>query len=470
MKTSSSRQLQRLLILLDILLIVLIYLVSYDLQVYLFPSEKVDFQSHAVLLPLMVVSFIWGMAYSHAYKRLNIPASRHIWMIVSGLSFAVGAVFTVLFLFEAHYFSRVIVGAMMLGTLVLLLVVRQVLIWWYIVLGNGMSANLTKVLIVGTGERALKVAELMSKDSDWGVSVIGHLDTDVSRVGEDILGAPVLGDINDVQKVLKANIVDEIVVSVPRSMLSRLEPIYSACEEEGIKLRLMADIFDFKAAKLSMDAMGNVPLLSFEPVAQNENGLILKRIFDMLSTFIILIVALPLMLLVALAVRIESPGPVIFVQQRVGIRKRMFPMYKFRSMVVDAEEKIKEIEHLNEADGPNFKIKDDPRITRVGKFIRKTSIDELPQLINVLLGDMSLVGPRPMSIRDVELFDRGLQRKRFSVRPGITCIWQISGRSNLTFDQWLELDLRYIDSWSLKLDIMILLKTVPVLLKREGAV
>ena len=169
-------------------------------------------------------------------------------------------------------------------------------------------------------------------------------------------------------------------------------------------------------------------------------------------------------------IKLDSEGPVFFVQQRVGLRKRLFPMFKFRSMVVDAEAKLKEIEHLNEADGPIFKIAKDPRVTRIGGFMRKTSLDELPQLINVLMGHMALVGPRPMSVRDVELFERGIQRRRFSVRPGLTCLWQISGRSNLPFEKWLELDLAYIDNWSLGLDFKILFKTIPVILKGDGAV
>ena len=178
---------------------------------------------------------------------------------------------------------------------------------------------------------------------------------------------------------------------------------------------------------------------------------------------------LPFMALVALAIKLDSPGPVFFVQQRVGLRKHLFPMFKFRSMQVDAEEQLKEIEHLNEAEGPIFKMSDDPRVTRVGRFIRKTSIDELPQLFNVLRGEMSLGGPRPMSIRDVDHFDRGIQRKRFSVKPGITCYWQISGRSNLPFEKWLELDLHYIENWSFALDLQILLKTPAAVWKSDGA-
>jgi lipopolysaccharide/colanic/teichoic acid biosynthesis glycosyltransferase len=175
-------------------------------------------------------------------------------------------------------------------------------------------------------------------------------------------------------------------------------------------------------------------------------------------------------LFTALAVKLDSKGPVFFIQQRVGLHKKLFPMFKFRSMVVDAEERMKEIEHLNEADGAIFKIEDDPRVTRVGRFIRRTSIDELPQLINVLLGDMSLVGPRPMSIRDVSLFDKAVQRKRFSVRPGITGLWQVSGRSDLPFDRWIELDLEYIDRWNFMADIKILFRTIPAVLKGSGAV
>jgi lipopolysaccharide/colanic/teichoic acid biosynthesis glycosyltransferase len=186
-------------------------------------------------------------------------------------------------------------------------------------------------------------------------------------------------------------------------------------------------------------------------------------------TLIFLPFFLPIFGLIAIWIKLDDGGPVFFVQERVGLKKRLFPMFKFRTMRVDAEAMLKDIEHLNEAEGPNFKIANDPRITRAGRFLRHTSLDELPQLINILRGEMSLVGPRPMSIRDVNLFDKGIQRKRFSVKPGITCIWQISGRSNLPFHKWLELDLEYIDTWSLSLDLLILLKTIPVVLLRKGA-
>jgi len=236
-----------------------------------------------------------------------------------------------------------------------------------------------------------------------------------------------------------------------------------------VRLRFMADLYDFRAQRVRLSLVNDIPLLSFEPVARGESALVAKRICDIVLTLAGLPLLLPVFLLTAIAIRIDSPGPVFFTQNRVGLHKRRFKMYKFRSMVTDAEERIKELEHLNEASGPNFKIKHDPRMTRVGRFIRKTSIDELPQLFNVLLGDMSLVGPRPMAIRDVELFDRGAQRKRFSVRPGITCLWQISGRSDLDFDDWLKLDLEYIENWSFWLDLKILFRTVYVVLAGKGA-
>jgi lipopolysaccharide/colanic/teichoic acid biosynthesis glycosyltransferase len=178
----------------------------------------------------------------------------------------------------------------------------------------------------------------------------------------------------------------------------------------------------------------------------------------------------PVLAIVAILIRLTSPGPVLFVQKRLGLNKRHFNVYKFRTMVVDAEKRMLEIEHLNEVSGPVFKIKNDPRITPIGRFLRKTSIDELPQLFNVLIGDMSLVGPRPLPVRDYEGFNEDWQRRRFSVRPGITCLWQVGGRSSIPFEKWMELDLQYIDKWSLWLDLQILLRTIPAVLRGSGAV
>ncbi|MFM7121291.1 MAG: sugar transferase, partial [Gammaproteobacteria bacterium] len=242
-----------------------------------------------------------------------------------------------------------------------------------------------------------------------------------------------------------------------------------ACQEEGVSVKFLADVFDAPAGSVRFERMGTQPILSFEPVDHHEGMLIVKRIFDLLLTIPALVVLAPVFLIVAAAIKLESPGPVFFVQQRAGMNKRSFGLVKFRSMVQDAERRQREIEHLNEAAGPIFKISNDPRVTRVGRFIRKTSIDELPQLINVLRGHMSLIGPRPMSLRDVGQFSVSVQRRRFSVRPGLACLREVSGRSRLSFERWLELDLEYIERWSLWLDVKILARLVPAVLKGDGA-
>jgi exopolysaccharide biosynthesis polyprenyl glycosylphosphotransferase len=194
-----------------------------------------------------------------------------------------------------------------------------------------------------------------------------------------------------------------------------------------------------------------------------------KRLMDVALAAVLLLAFAPIFAVAALAVRVSSPGSIFFGQERVGLNGRRFLMYKFRTMTPDAEERLAEIEHLNEAGGPVFKLKEDPRVTRVGRFLRSSSVDELPQLLNVLKGDMSLVGPRPLPLRDVRGFDEDRHRRRFSVRPGITGLWQVSGRSLIGFEEWMELDLRYIEEWSLTLDLEILARTPAAVLRREGA-
>ncbi len=216
---------------------------------------------------------------------------------------------------------------------------------------------------------------------------------------------------------------------------------------------------EFESASLGTDYSG---------VAEGWPGLV-KRGLDIVISAILLALLLPVMLAVAALIKLTSPGPVLFTQSRMGYHKRKFHIYKFRSMVADAEERIKQLEHLNEVPGPAVKMKNDPRVTPVGRFLRKTSLDELPQLYNVLRGDMSLVGPRPLSDRDYECFLQDWQRRRFSVRPGITCLWQINGRSSIPFEKWMQLDLQYVDQWSLWLDLEILIRTIPAVLKGSGA-
>lgn len=354
--------------------------------------------------------------------------------------------------------------------LTIIVVNRLFLHWWYLVLRREHEENFVKILIIGTGNRAKQLMREYREHSEWGIKVVGLLDPDRSLTGTLVEGVKVLGPVESIHQILAEEVLDEVIIALPRSLISDLENVVLACQEQAVCLNYMADFYDMKTERVSVEQIGRVPLLRFEPVAQDESKLLVKRIFDLVITIASLPVVLPLFLLIGVLIKLDSPGPVFFKQERVGLNKRPFFMRKFRSMCVDAEAKLKEIEHLNEADGPIFKMQDDPRVTRMGRFMRKTSIDELPQIFNVLLGEMSLIGPRPMSRRDVDLFSSGIQRRRFSVRPGLLCLREVSGRSELTFERWLELDLQYIDQWTLWLDVKILFRAIPAVLRGSGAV
>jgi exopolysaccharide biosynthesis polyprenyl glycosylphosphotransferase len=467
---SKTDYLRHLLQVLDLVIVACTYIAAMRAYPLLRQGESIDVTLHLGLLPLILILF----AISRLVIASDVEIHGHtlreqIACIVKEVLFTLGAIGLIIFLLKLDGISRLVLVGFGAAAILTLIVMRQFIIWFYFRRKAGSTDHFLKVLIIGSGRRARMLADQMQRSSAWGVDIVGFLDPTGESAGRRSTDS-ILGHINDITQVLRDNIVEDVIVAVPRSMLGDVQSIIDACQEEGVRLRFMADFYDFEAARVHVTEISGIPLLSFEPVARGEGALLAKRIFDLVATLAVMPVFLPLMLIVALAIKFDSRGPVFFMQDRVGLHKRQFKMFKFRSMVADAEARMNEVEHLNEADGPNFKIENDPRITRVGRFIRKTSIDELPQLFNVVLGDMSLVGPRPMSRRDVALFDKGSQRKRFSVRPGITCLWQISGRSDLSFDEWLRLDLQYIDTWTFWLDFKILLQTVPTVLRGRGAV
>jgi exopolysaccharide biosynthesis polyprenyl glycosylphosphotransferase len=272
------------------------------------------------------------------------------------------------------------------------------------------------------------------------------------------------------ESVLRHQSVDEVLVSLPPKNYGRLvEKIVRRCEEEGVIVRVRAEIFQLHTAKAYADELEGIPVLTIRSGPKEDWRLLAKRLMDVVGSALLLVALAPLFGLVALLIKLNSPGPVFFAQERIGFNKRRFEMLKFRTMVNDAEKQQARLEDLNEAEGPVFKIKNDPRVTPIGKFLRRFSIDELPQLINVLIGDMSLVGPRPLPVRDVERIDVVSHKRRFSIKPGLTCLWQVNGRSDIGFEEWVRLDLEYIDQWSLGLDMLILLKTIPAVFKGPGA-
>ncbi len=330
--------------------------------------------------------------------------------------------------------------------------------------------NIRHILVIGTNIRALKFAKRIASNPNLGYRLIGFVDDDWHGAAKaDKMGYPLIGNLDLVFQYLRDNVVDEVFIGLPlNSYYSWVADFARYCEKHGIIIRVSSDIFHMSIARSDVDILEGMPMISHYTGAIRDWQKIIKRWIDFAVSTLVLVVASPLMLIIGIAVRLTTPGPALFRQSRVGLNKRRFTIYKFRTMHTDAEDRLQSLESKNEADGPAFKIKNDPRVTRVGHFLRKTSLDELPQFVNVFLGSMSLVGPRPLPLRDYAGFTQDWHRRRLSVKPGITCLWQISGRNETTFNEWMHLDLAYIDTWSLKLDLKILLKTVWVMFRGTG--
>jgi exopolysaccharide biosynthesis polyprenyl glycosylphosphotransferase len=283
------------------------------------------------------------------------------------------------------------------------------------------------------------------------------------RIGRILLGQTA------VKSALRRYAIDEVIFTDMLYVVPQVQEMIEVCAEQGIRTTIAADLFSVGLVKSKMSYFGSMPLIHFETPPGDRWELSLKRLLDVIISGILLLFCLPIFLVIALILRITSPGPIFFVQRRVGQNGRYFDLYKFRSMVMNAEEQLDELREQNEMEGPVFKMKNDPRITRFGAFLRRFSLDELPQLWNVFRGDMSLVGPRPPVPGEVNLYERR-DRRRLSMRPGITCTWQVSGRNTITdFEDWVKLDLEYIDNWSLQRDFVLLLQTIPAVLTGEGA-
>lgn len=330
--------------------------------------------------------------------------------------------------------------------------------------------NLRYILILGTNRRAVDFARRLHANPELGYRVLGFVDQGWHHADGPEAGYPLCCAFNGLSEYLRRNVVDEVASFLPlRSFHERCSHIAGLCQQHGIFMRFDSEIFDLKIARPESDELdGNLHIIAHSSLRDNWPTLV-KRLVDVSVSFVLLIMLAPVLATIAVIVKLTSKGPVLFLQERVGLNKRRFFMYKFRTMVQNAESLLPQLEALNEATGPVFKIRNDPRITPLGRFLRRTSLDELPQFLNVLRGDMSLVGPRPLPLRDYEGFTEDGQRRRFSVRPGITCLWQITGRSNIGFDQWMELDLKYLDEWSIWLDMKILARTIPAVMKGSGA-
>jgi exopolysaccharide biosynthesis polyprenyl glycosylphosphotransferase len=331
--------------------------------------------------------------------------------------------------------------------------------------------DLRYMLILGTNSRAVEFAQRLLESPERGFRILGFVDDDWHGMATfEETGFKVVSNYAGLADYLRHNVVDEVAFNLPfGSFYKHSYEVASLCEQHGITVRFNSDVFGLKSTRWRAEEFdGNHYIATYKGSSEFWPQTA-KRALDIAVAAIALLLVLPIMVISAVAIKLTSPGPVFFLQERIGLNKRRFKIFKFRTMVPDAERLMADLEKLNEAGGPVFKIKQDPRITSIGKFLRRSSIDELPQLLNVLKGDMSLVGPRPLPVRDYEGFSEDWHRRRFSVKPGITCLWQVKGRSGITFNQWMLLDIQYMDEWSLWLDFKILAKTIPAVLKGSGA-
>lgn len=322
-------------------------------------------------------------------------------------------------------------------------------------------------LIVGTGPAALQMASFLTQGKHLGQRLVGLIQTSTAPIVQEEHDYPVF-DLDHLPRLLENQIVDEVIIAVGANELEAVQPFIRRLQEEGVHTRLHLDFLPATISQVFIEHFHDVPLLTFANTPANEVLLFVKRVFDVVLSVLALAIAAPLMLLISVLIATLSPGPILYRQTRCGVGGRRFMLYKFRTMVVGADQMRANLECHNELEGPVFKMANDPRCTPVGRWLRKFSLDEIPQLWNILRGDMSFVGPRPPLPEEVEKYETW-QRRRLRMRPGLTCLWALEGRNNVRFHRWMQLDLLYIENWSLWLDLKILIKTIPYVVKGSGA-
>jgi len=423
-----------------------------------------------ILILSLPVSSLSLYVFGFYRTRRAISRRRDTGRLLVTAAICVVAVTAAIFALKLPHISRLLVG--LFGVfLFLLLLFEKLLLLQITGYYHRRAKNFRNVVVLGSDRMAHQVLELLREREEEGYRVLGVVIDQAEETRVSVGGYPVLGNLADMERITREQVVDEVIVSsLPRDRLEQMEDFFLMCEEQGVVTRIAANFFPHVIARLSVEGIAEVPFLTFSTVRHSENTILVKRVFDLAVSSVALVVLSPLFALIAVLIKLGSKGPVFFKQTRVGLNGRLFNFYKFRSMVPDAEQRKEELAHLNGMSGPVFKAKDDPRITWIGKRLRRASLDELPQLWNVFRGDMSIVGPRPPVPKEVELYERW-QRRRLSVKPGLTCLWQIRGRNLITdFNEWVRLDLEYIDQWSFSLDMKIILKTIPVVLTGKGAV
>jgi exopolysaccharide biosynthesis polyprenyl glycosylphosphotransferase len=413
-----------------------------------------------------VVCFHFSLRFFGVYvprRKINLSKQLLLTLQVAGVGVA-GTIFTT-YLMHQGEISRLLIG-LFAGYSFLFLVIFEYSFLRF--RANYLKTHKKNILVIGSRHRATEFIRTAMRQSASGYQIIGCLELPdmAETIGDRVYeSVKIIGTINMLESVLRSTPVDELVFSIPLKEIADVHEYIFLAESMGVNIRILPD-FQISAiryypqtASARLDYFLGAEIMTLSSAPRKEEQLFVKSIIDYTSAAIGLFIISPLLAGIALAVGTTSPGGIFFAQKRCGLNGRLFWMYKFRTMVANAEEIKKSLEGKNEMDGPVFKMKNDPRITRVGRFLRATSLDELPQLFNVVKGEMSLVGPRPALPNEVDQY-KLWQHRRLSMKPGLTCIWQVSGRNNIPFERWMEMDLEYIDNWSLKLDFILLLKTI----------
>lgn len=456
-----------LLVPLDAVMIFAAFLLSYYARVesgalpvaYVFPLNQYVAIVAAITAVWLVIFALSGLYTLRSTRR----GLSEFYRILAATSIGTLVVVATIFFLRINFFSRLVIIIAFITALVLVTMARIVMrlvqrsFFRY-------GIGVRRALIVGTGRTATILANELTK-VDRGYSIIGYIKE--SEAQKTSL-KPILGNLNDAAALVKKHNPDELLDADPKLNDAAKQDLINIAEDAGIDFRFTSTLAELVTSRVEAVAVAGIPVMTVQRTALEGWGRVMKRLLDLTASLLALPLVIIIYLLLAIAIKMDSPGPAIFKQTRVGKGGREFESYKFRSMVKDAETRLADLRARNEATGPVFKMKDDPRVTRVGRFLRRTSLDELPQIFNVIRGEMSLVGPRPPLPTEVAQYDR-LQRRRLTIKPGITGPWQVSGRSDISFEEWVRLDVYYIQNWSLLLDITILLKTVYVVLRRKGA-
>jgi exopolysaccharide biosynthesis polyprenyl glycosylphosphotransferase len=458
----------------DVLLINLALLVAYwlryDLQLFwgVDPANNVPYLVYLPMAGLLTVVLILTNRHEGAYDLSHSRSlTRELYGVINATTTAIMLLVVLVFFYRRLFYSRIIfvyAGILIIIFLGLARIARNAIMTRMRQSGRGVD----RVLIIGAGEVGRAVMRNVIAQPELGYRLIGFLDDDPAKAGTDIGPIKALGPIENLPQIVKENAIDVVMITLPWQYHHKIVRLVGEAEHIGVRAAVVPDLFQLSMGGIQLEDLNGIPLISIKQTTLTGVNQVIKRVFDLAISVPVMVLLAPVWLLVALAIRLDSPGPVFFRQVRSGRHGKPFVFYKFRSMRQDAEAELERLRDLNEASGPLFKIRDDPRQTRVGRFLRRTSIDELPQLYNVLLGEMSLVGPRPGLPSEVALY-QDWQRRRLDIQPGITGLWQVRGRSDLTFDEMVMLDIYYGENWSLLTDVQILVRTIPQFLFGEGA-